>query len=67
MKVGVDTFAPFIAYFVGQDIEKISELVGFVKPMMYRITQGPAGLPLEIDSLIYETAKNNFITAKRNF
>lgn len=56
MAVGMDVFAPFLGYFAGQDVEKLSELADFVKPMMYRITQAPAGLPFETDCLIRETA-----------
>lgn len=55
MLVGIDVFAPFLGYFAGQDAKGLSELVDFVKPMMYRITQAPAGLPFETDCLIRET------------
>lgn len=47
MKIGLDVFAPFLSYFVGQDVERLGGLVDFVKPMMYRITDAPAGLPFE--------------------
>lgn len=46
-KIGMDTFAPFMSYFVGQDYEKLMGLTDFFKPMMYRITNAPAGLPFE--------------------
>lgn len=67
MKVGIDTYAPFIAYFVGQDVGKMQELVDFNKPMMYRITQAPAGLPFECDCLVKESTKDNFNDSKTNF
>lgn len=55
LKVGIDTFSPFIAYFVGQDIKTLGEKADFVKPMMYRLTHAPAGLPWEIRCLLEET------------
>lgn len=63
MLVGMDVFAPFLGYFAGQDVKRLSELADFIKPMMYRITQAPAGLPFETDCLIRETAgcKESFL------
>lgn len=58
LKIGLDTFSPHISYFAGQDIELLAGLTDFIKPMMYRITQAPAGLPFESSKLIYETTKN---------
>lgn len=55
--VGMDTFSPFTAYFAGQDIVRLGTLGDFIKPMMYRITNAPAGLPFEAECLIGETAK----------
>jgi len=57
LMIGLDTFAPFMAYYVGQDLRRISELADFIKPMMYRITQAPAGLPFEYDRFLSETTK----------
>lgn len=67
LKVGIDTFSPFISYFVGQDLRKMQELVDFNKPMMYRITQAPAGLPFESDNLIKETTKGDFDDIRNKF
>lgn len=67
MKIGIDTFAPFISYFVGQDIEKMQQLVDFNKPMMYRITQAPAGLPFESNCLIKESTTCKFSIARDRF
>ena len=44
MIVGADIYAPFLAYHVGQNTKKISEVVDFIKPMMYRYTEAPAGM-----------------------
>ena len=59
IKVGIDTFSPFISYFAGQDLEKLQKICDFIKPMMYRITKAPAGLPFESDNLVNETIKVN--------
>ncbi|GMQ62691.1 hypothetical protein [Vallitalea maricola] len=48
-EVGLDIFAPPIAYFTGQDILELMELADFVKPMYYRKTNAPAGIPFEFD------------------
>jgi len=48
--VGLDLFAPFLSYFVGQDYAALSPLADFVKPMLYRNTNAPAGIPFELDS-----------------
>jgi hypothetical protein len=58
-KIGLDVFAPFGSHFVGQDIPALSTFVDFVKPMMYRMTQAPAGLPFELDAILQETTSND--------
>ncbi|MDD2972663.1 MAG: hypothetical protein PHE02_11095 [Lachnospiraceae bacterium] len=55
MKIGVDTLSPFMAEFVGQDYKKLKGMVDFVKPMMYGITNAPAGLPFEYANLLQKT------------
>lgn len=55
LKIGFDVFAPFLSPFVAQDLPKLSELCDFMKPMMYRLTNAPAGLPFETDALLWET------------
>ena len=57
-KIGLDVFAPFASHFVGQDIPALSAGVDFVKPMMYRMTNAPAGLPFELEAILQETASN---------
>ncbi len=55
LKVGLDTFSPFTAYFSGQDVAELAKMADFVKPMMYRITKAPAGLLWESEQLLQET------------
>lgn len=59
LKIGLDIFSPFIGYFVGQDIKRLEQIADFVKPMMYRMTAAPAGLPFEYSNFIKETTKGN--------
>ena len=53
-KIGLDLFAPFLSWFVGQDYLSLAQYADFIKPMFYRETYAPAGLPYEIDK--YATA-----------
>ena len=46
-KVGLDLFAPMFGYFAGQDVLRLSGEVDFIKPMVYRFTDAPAGLVFE--------------------
>ena len=62
LSIGFDVFAPFLSPFVGQDLLQLSGLCGFMKPMMYRATQAPAGLPFETKALLRGTESKN--TAK---
>lgn len=48
LEVGLDLFAPALADIVGQDYASISEKADFVKPMMYRKTDAPAGIGFEM-------------------
>ncbi len=54
-KISLDVFAPFVSEFVGQDVPELSNYVDSIKPMMYRMTNAPAGLPFELEALIQET------------
>lgn len=58
-KIGLDVFAPFVSHFVGQDIPALSTVADFVKPMMYRMTNAPAGLPFELEAILQETTTND--------
>ncbi len=51
LEVGLDTFAPFLGYFVGQNLTILTENGNFIKPMFYRKTWAPAGLPFETNML----------------
>lgn len=47
LEVGLDLFAPSLAAVVGQDFAALSAGADFVKPMMYRKTDAPAGIGFE--------------------
>ncbi len=51
-KVSLDLFSPCLAPLVGQDYGRLRLHCDWAKPMTYRLAQGPAGLRLEIPSLI---------------
>ena len=53
--IGLDVFAPFLTPFVGQDLAALCGLCDFIKPMMYRVTGAPAGLPFETEALLKGT------------
>ncbi len=44
MTVGLDLFAPLISRFVGQNYALITKNADFIKPMLYRRTEAPAGI-----------------------
>ena len=43
----MDLFAPLIGRFVGQNYELITSNADFIKPMLYRRTEAPAGIGYE--------------------
>jgi hypothetical protein len=51
-KVSLDLFSPCLAPLVGQDYGLLRRHCDWAKPMTYRLALGPAGLRLEIPSLI---------------
>ncbi len=51
LTVGLDLFSPSLAGLVAQDYGELSGLADWIKPMIYRLANGPAGLPLEIACL----------------
>ncbi|MCL2213686.1 MAG: hypothetical protein FWC06_00620 [Treponema sp.] len=65
--IGLDVFAPFLSQFTGQDIVKLSGLCDFIKPMMYRTTCAPAGLPFETEALLQQTCGTENDNYKRFF
>ena len=62
--IGLDVFAPFLSPFVGQNLLKLSNLADFMKPMMYRLTNAPAGLPFEMEAMLSGTGSINTIQAQ---
>ena len=65
LEVGLDTFAPFLGYFVGQDLRQLAGYCDFIKPMFYRNTWAPAGLPFE-SHLLYKAFNMNSIGSELN-
>jgi len=51
LKVGMDLYAPFMSQFVGQDYSILSQHADFIKPMLYRKTNAPAGMGFEYELL----------------
>ncbi len=47
LQVGLDLYAPFMSGFVGQDYQKLARCADFIKPMLYRRTEAPAGMGYE--------------------
>lgn len=47
LQVGLDLYAPFMSGFVGQDYARLAQCADFIKPMLYRCTQAPAGMGYE--------------------
>ena len=47
MTVGLDLFAPFVSRIVGQRYPLIAKDADFIKPMLYRRTDAPAGIGYE--------------------
>lgn len=45
--VGLDLFAPVVSRFVGQNYGMITKYADFIKPMLYRRTDAPAGIGYE--------------------
>ncbi len=62
LKIGIDLFSPSISHVVSQDYASLSSLCDWIKPMVYLKTMGPAGVPMEIYSLIKSLRfLNNYI------
>ena len=67
LKIGLDLFAPHISYFTGQNIIKLSSMADFIKPMYYRATYAPAGVPFEIESYSKSFSSKNSGEIKKEF
>ena len=57
-KISLDVFSPFVTHFIGQDLPEMATFSDSLKPMMYRMTNAPAGLPFELEAIIQETTTN---------
>ncbi|MBR2812830.1 MAG: hypothetical protein IKD69_15765 [Solobacterium sp.] len=51
LETGLDLYAPFLSHLVGQDYALLTKEADFIKPMMYRKTNAPAGISFEYDLL----------------
>ncbi len=51
LAVGLDCFAPSLAWMVGQDLGALDALGDWIKVMVYGHTWAPAGLPFELGGL----------------
>ena len=49
LTVGLDLFAPAVSRFVGQNYAAITKQADFIKPMLYRRTDAPAGIGYEYE------------------
>ena len=47
LSVGLDLYAPLLSRFVGQSYKEIAKEADFIKPMLYRKTEAPAGIGYE--------------------
>ncbi len=47
LEVGLDLYAPLMSAFVGQDYALLVQDADFIKPMLYRRTDAPAGIAYE--------------------
>ena len=65
LAIGLDLFAPVLAYLVGQDTAALAGLADFVKPMIYRVTDAPAGIPYEVRHLKTELAAAGYTVGDR--
>ena len=64
----IDTsLAPFLSYFVGQDYYQLLRLSDYVKPMLYSITNAPAGIPFEVDmyAKMFDDSPENALKRKK--
>ena len=58
-KIGLDLFTPALAFFAGQDFDRLLPLADFAKPMLYLHTDAPAGLPYELDEAAEYTGEES--------
>lgn len=58
LEIGLDVFAPPFACLFGQDIGALADYADFIKPMMYRVTNAPAGIPYESEQMKTQLRNN---------
>ena len=51
LEVGLDLYAPLLSRTVGQNYRLLAEEADFIKPMMYRKTEAPAGIGYEYETM----------------
>lgn len=51
LKIGLDLFAPCLSLFVGQSYQELSSYADYIKPMLYRYTDTPAGMLFELKGI----------------
>lgn len=56
-RLALDIFTPGLASLVGQDYKALREYSVWMKPMIYRLARGPAGLRLEVPALVRDVAR----------
>lgn len=59
LKVAFDVLAPVASYLAGQDILELSKYAEFIKPMMYRCSEDPAGIRYEYRNIIEQIGEAN--------
>lgn len=52
LQVGLDLYAPLLSRFTGQSYREICKEADFIKPMLYRRTEAPAGIGYEYRLLL---------------
>lgn len=66
-EIGLDMFAPFLSAFVGQSYESLQNLADFVKPMLYRFTNTPAGFRFELVKLVEAISEPDTFSMRKAF
>lgn len=66
-EIGLDLFAPFMSVFVGQSYDSLPKLADFIKPMLYRHTNTPAGFKFEISKMAEAVSTANTRLIREEF
>lgn len=65
LEIGMDLFAPFLSIYVGQDYVEMAKQADFIKPMLYRLTDTPAGMGWEMRAIARAISKNSLTYSRR--